>query len=199
MSRKLQLQLFFCVTFTLWTGIRFELVTSSLVKFLILSSCSLWSWSFSWSSWERTFFSVTVVCVTEETCRQVMHTSVLLSFNSQWQAKQNTSGEKKKQEWWYLPREAVAWGLRFHFDTFWAEPRHQTPLSHEGRSSSSWQCWQTNINRHWDINLLWFVSLMFTLMVHALWLHFLGWLFWMLGADSAQTFKCKAAAVCHHG
>lgn len=55
---------------------------------------------------------------------------------------------KKKQEWWYLPREAVAWGLRFRFDTFWAEPRHQTPLSHEGRSSSSWQCWQTNRNIH---------------------------------------------------
>lgn len=48
----------------------------------------------------------------------------------------------------HLPHEAVAWGPRSHFDTFWAERRHLTPRSREGRSSSSLQCWQTNINRH---------------------------------------------------
>lgn len=53
--------------FTFLTGARLELVTISLVRFRILSSCSLWSWSFSCSSWERTSFSVAVVWVTEET------------------------------------------------------------------------------------------------------------------------------------
>lgn len=53
--------------FTFLTGARLELVTISLVRFLIRSSCSLWSWSFSCSSWERTSFSVAVVWVTEET------------------------------------------------------------------------------------------------------------------------------------
>lgn len=42
-------------------------MTSNLVRFLIRSSCSRWSWSFSCSSWERTFFSVAAVWVTEET------------------------------------------------------------------------------------------------------------------------------------
>ncbi len=52
---------------TLGTTATFE-VTSSLVKFLIRSSCSLWSWSFSCRSWHRDSRSVAVVCVTEETC-----------------------------------------------------------------------------------------------------------------------------------
>lgn len=53
--------------FTFLKGTRLELVTSNLVRFLIRSSCSRWSWSFSCSSWERTFFSVAAVWVTEET------------------------------------------------------------------------------------------------------------------------------------
>lgn len=137
-----------CNLLTLWTGSRLELLTRSLVRFLILSCCSLWRWSFSWRSWARTSFSVAVVCVTEETCSREEVTPDPWLEEAAITEHAQTDQEKSPS-----PHEVVSWGLLFGCDIFWAEHRRHTLLWHEDHSSFFLLCWRTDRLTHILIKL----------------------------------------------
>lgn len=138
-DKKVVILIWQLVTFC--TQVRLVLVTSSLVRFLILSSCSTWSWCFSWRSWESTSLSVAVVCVSEETCsggRGVSLSQCIESDSAIAPLQTDTALQSKKQS--LLPPEVVSWGRQFHYDIFWAAHRHQKLLWHVDHFSFSLQC-----------------------------------------------------------